>query len=91
MVWQTKETTLGNKPRYVVVLTLVFWLKTLLKNCVALSLLQVIIFKNDRSFEIYGYLISVSFIFPFRRKGVPISFNSHGNHETLNEGKVRSK
>ena len=91
MVWRTKETTLENKPRYVVVFTLVFWLITLLKNCVALSLLQVIIFKIDQSFEIYGYLISLSFIFPFRQKRVPISFNSHVNHETLNEGKVRSK
>ena len=65
-----------------------FFDKKLLRNCVALSLLHVIIFKVDRSFEIYGYLIFVSFSILFWRKRVALSFISHVNHELPNEGKV---
>ena len=65
-----------------------FGKKKLLKNCLALSLLRVIIFKTDRSFEIYDYLIFVSFSILFRRKRVPLSFISHVNYELPNEGKV---
>ena len=66
-----------------------FFDKKLLKNCVALSLLHVIIFTVDRSFEIYGYLIFESFFsFCFWRKIVPFCFISHVNHETPNEASV---
>ena len=67
MVWQTKRSTLGTKPGYVVVFTLVFDEK-ITKNCFALPLLRVINIKVDRSFKNYGYLIFLNIFLSFWAK-----------------------